>query len=382
MTNRRIHASAVRHRMIVTGEPYSVAQRSHRGGGVTYLRPEWHESGWNRLLPSAAIGLEAAISTATVLKIDGTLRHLIDRFGFATAFRLSDGIDTPLTWHEGEEHDGETRAIKEDAERAFHGALDKMERPRPQTIGALADLLAEIGVFRHTVTPDGRHQWRTEGKLPEISDVLRLPDYWIEREQRFQWRSRTGKAACGLQQHLREIGRPTALTTTVELLAREAAVSESAIRDGIVGLLAEDCLRVQRHGKPLDANGLKRLAEHARFSLTLDWIQLDEQWTATGDDDLDRPSEVQWQGSPWACCRNISRHSEISANAADLVASMPFQLLQPTGDIITTSLAELAASQGDPTSATVEACFELERVGALRWLGDQQVAELAGEGPF
>jgi hypothetical protein len=185
MTRDKARKRAIRYRMVVAAEAYSVAARHAGLGGASYLRRDWHDSGWQRLLPTGAMLIEAAVGTATVREIDGTLEDLIARLGYAGTISLPYGLDAPLTWVE-HDADEETRGLCEQARAAFHTAVAATGRPVPTTIGELAALLAELGVYQHTATADGMHRWRSEADLPPMVDVLPLPRAWVEHE--VMWR--------------------------------------------------------------------------------------------------------------------------------------------------------------------------------------------------
>ena len=197
-----------------------------------------------------------------------------------------------------------------------------------------------------------------------------------------QWSTRTGPAAYGLQAHLRERGRPAALETTMERLAAESGASPAAVRDGIEGMLFAECVTVHRKDEIIDRANVTRLAVHARITLTIDWIRLDDLWTATNNDDDSAPSDVRWEGSPWACYRGIASRPNISAEAAQVIAYLPFTMMNVSGESSTTTLAETAAAQGISVASAVDALFELESKGALQWDGGLQAVKVAGNRPF
>lgn len=380
MTRDKARKQAIRYRMVVTAEAYSVAARRVGLGGASYLRRDWYDSGWQRLLPTGAMLIEAAVGTATVREIDGTLEDLIAGLGYAGTVSLPNGLDAPLTWVE-QDADEETRRLREQAQAAFHTAVAATGRPAPTTIGELAALLAELGVYQHTATADGTHRWRSEADLPPMVDVLALPQTWVEHEEGVQWLTRTGPAAYGLQAHLRERGRPAVLATTLERLATDSGVSPAAVRDSVEGLLFDGCVTVHRSGKIVEGAELTKLAVHARITLTFDWPRLDHRWAAA-DDDEGTPSEVRWMSSPWACYRGIVNDPGISAEAGRVIAYLPFMLAQANGESLTTTLAETAATQGISVASAVDAFFELEGHGAVRWDGSRQAVAVAGDSPF
>lgn len=91
------------------------------------------------------------------------------------------------------------------------------------------------------------------------------------------------------------------------------------------------------------------------------------------------PDEVRWTSSPWRCVRRALRDKRVSRDAAELMAVLGLTLTQPTGETSIASLAELAAAQALSIEAGIEAMFELERPGALRWDPERHEVEMAGK---
>lgn len=174
--------------------------------------------------------------------------------------------------------------------------------------------------------------------------VLALPEQWLAQEERARWMTRTAEAAAALYEMLDENGRPRTLATSINHLAGELGAELELIRDGIEGLWCAGGVALERHGGTINVRDLQRLADHARFTMLLDWSVLDDHWAPANDAEWP-PGEVRWNGSPWACVRGVLRNPELSREAAQLMASLGFTLRQPTGECSTASIAEFAAEE-------------------------------------
>ncbi|WP_020421094.1 DUF6042 family protein [Amycolatopsis sp. ATCC 39116] len=379
MSNKRNRN--IRARMARTGESFTEAARAVDGDDLMYHRRDWAHSGWARLLPSSAHILETIVATATMENVDGNLRHLFkDR---AARLRFPQGVATAVSWVE-DHIDDKTRALSEEAEAAFRAALAAAGRPVPGTIGELAVLLAELGVYQHSILPSGKEQWRAGPDLPAPEDVLALPASWLAREEERRWRLVTGRPALALARHLRNQGLKADLSTTILRLAQDSGLAADEVRRGLEGMAYRGWMTAHRHDAQLRHADLRELDEHARFTLRPDLEAMAAELTPEDPDDSDDTADavIDWNASPWKVYRSAEQDHDLSSESLAVLASLPFPIEHPGGSAGMLSLRDLAEAQGMSVEATVRALYELEGVGALKWDDERRRALTAGSVPF
>lgn len=371
MTKNRALKRMVRARMSITGEPYSLALRVLTDGRPGYWRSDWFNSGWMRLLPVQATPLEIAVTTATVHGAPGTLeRALADS---PASIDLPDGASTSLTWSSVDD-DADTAALRTAARKAFESALHDRDLAVPTTVAELAVTLAEVGIFERVSVGRERIGWRSPEDLPEPSDILCLPDSWLEREDHVRWRTTTSLPADTLRRDLFEAGQPQQLQTTIDALAELCSASPEQIRDGLDGLLYRGWATTSRHGRTLDRRQLAGLPGHARFQLDVTvWTRVDDVDDA--DEGLDL-STLRWQASPWSIYRVVAASGRVSDDAIRVLAELPFEMTKPTGGTFVTTLGSVAAEMAMSVPGAAKALSELDDARWLTWDGSSQLAKL------
>ncbi|QXV57444.1 DUF6042 family protein [Amycolatopsis sp. TNS106] len=375
MVNERVRKKKIRAHMAATGRPYLRAARDldDSGSGFSYLRTDWSNSAWPRLMPLEAMTLELIIGTASVTDQDGDLADLIA--AHPASSKLDKGPDTVLTWQYRDEEDAETAALRAEAQAAFTDAVTTLGRPVPTTLADLAHLLAELGVYQHTREPDGKHRWRAPQAIPRLQDVLPLPCYWTEREDRVRWFTETSGAALTLQRSLRGHHGEDQVDTTMQRLGDETGMPIAAVRAGLDGLMYRFNVEVLRHETPVTREDLDGLAEHARIRLVIDWTNFETSLDPDQDDDEDM--QLVWDNAPWSTYRAIAADAHIIDGAHEVLGHMPFTISQPDGNTFSTSLADLAIGNAMSTGALADSFLELEKAGLLRWSAERQLAEMA-----
>ena len=343
MGKYRARKNLIRAHMAVTGTNYMRAVRDLSNGGCSYLRSEWSNSAWVRILPYEALHLETVISTATVHSQDGSLADLLAIY--AREMRMAERLDSPLTWQsENSGRDSRQNELRELAESAFATAAIRLGHVVPATVGELADFLASVGVYQHTITSGGTGRWRTSEMLPDLLEVLPVPSEWVEREHEVEWVTRDVGPAVSLLRSLQKYRGQAQVDTTVEKLATEAAISAAAARNGLRGLMRRHELGVVRGGQTLEFRDLREVADHARITVMLDWD--DENIIFDPDDDTE--SKFLWTAAPWLSYAAIAAHPDVSVESAELVNHFPFTMQKPDGGTYVTSLASSAAHMGPP----------------------------------
>lgn len=376
MRNNRARARQVRTHMAATGQPFTLASRALEHDGSSYLRTGWSGSGWSRLLPLQAMSLEMVIVTATVTGQDGDLATLLAAHPVST--RTPDGVHTALTWQDRDDVDDEDIELARHAQDTFVTAVAASGRPVPTTLVGLADLLADLGVYRHTLTSTGTHRWRTPVELPDPAEVLALPVDWTDREDQIYWVAHTHRPAAALARSLQtrhhdaRHGRDT-LDTTLQRLGADAEMPVDVVRDGLNGLMYRTGLTVLRRGVALQRRDLAAVAEHARIQLVVDWPAIE---STLGDPD--ETEEVMWGGPPWRIFRNVADDARVTEHAF-VVGLMEFRIRKPTGGTLLTCLNMMAQESGASVGSLASSLVELEEAGLLRWRTDEQVAELAAQ---
>lgn len=371
MGDDRARKKKVRALMAVTGQGFTRAARDLDAGEPAFMRTGWGTSAWARLLPREAMDLELVIATASVFDHDGELAQLIAASPNSGSFPR--GVDTGLTWWGPDETDSGVAELREHAQATFAAAVTASGKAVPTTVADLADLLAALGVYHHTRTERGRSRWRVVPELPDIRDVLPLPQDWIDSEDNIRWIARIAGPALALRRALLVHRGCDQVDTTLQRLAAEADLSVRDVRAGLDGLLYRFPVVVVRHGTSLDRRSLATLPEHARISLVVDWAST-EFAADTGDAAGDH-IQVNWPSAPWHAYRMVAAQ-DVPDKTRELVGYLPFGL-GSTGATTSTFLAALAAEQRTTVEATVESLIELEVAGLVRWDAEAQRAEMA-----
>ncbi|GAA2678527.1 DUF6042 family protein [Actinoplanes palleronii] len=331
---------------------------------VRHLRRGWTPSGWQRLLPYEAMFVEIAVATATVLDLDGSLDELFDQIGISRAETLPKGSQTGLSWGISDDADMETNLLKIRSRESLRTALAARGLRLPTTVGELAETLATIGVYHHQ-TENGVERWRCEDDLPEVAQVLTLPDEFVQDEQRVALLTRILPATDQLFQHLRDRGRPEVLTTSVQRLADEATMDTSVVRVALDGMIRYREARVQRFSVDVAPADLEHLAGHARITLLLGWGPKDDH-----EEEIDLRS-LRWSGPPWQVYQRVAEQfSQVGEDKEGLITTLgalPFAARFSGGDSSFYSLAQAAVEGRTSVLAAAQAFQELADRGLLIW---------------
>jgi hypothetical protein len=354
---------------------YTEAKTALEATGL--IRSEWTQYGWYRLLPYEAMSLELAISTAHVLEKSGTIEELL------RSEKVPENANSSLTWPDSDPESGAEFGPRLNARAAFVYAMEAAGLENPFTLGELAHVLAALGVYEHKIDIAGRHYW-TIGNLVRTVEVLSLPDEWVAIEEEAWWRTMTLKPAFYLSEWIVEKKWPSRVKTSIGKLSAGSGMKEEGVRNALDGLLFKERAALWRNSRNLDRAEARELDSNARFEIELIAIEEEESGNEAPLDDWEDLSleTIQWTESPWTICLAAAETIGLSDGPGQLLAELPFRLSVRKGSTSVTSIAELAAGNAVSPEAAARSSMELERIGALRWNSQKQVAEVAQYAPF
>jgi hypothetical protein len=255
-------------------------------GGVA-MATDWWDSGWERFLPRQAIILHMVVATATVREVDGPLDDLVGLLGPNGFVLRTGGFDAPLWWSFPDEKPAaEQLELDRRTQARFEATLAAAGRDLPRTVRDLASLMAELGVFDHTVV-DGVHRWRSPETLPLVAERLPVPDDFAADEDRFRWASIHEAAAQAVIRYIHAVGRPDAIRTSLAELATAVELELDDVRFGLAVLVDDGDFSL------LDATGglvdPETVSDGKHVTLAVDWERFEEtRFTVRrndGDDD-------------------------------------------------------------------------------------------------